>query len=154
MKRKELIDDCSKIFKCTYFQMEEQIIFFFCFHLSCLRQREPLNIRVWGNSVFYVGNRRRVVPVVFTVLRGTVRNHLANPTGFPSAKRYNVESYPCSTAASSTPDRWEYIIIRAQGEARCCFAPFALSRVALHRNSMQIRSQTSPSALDFDEISE
>lgn len=48
----------------------------------------------------------------------SARNHpepFANPTRLPSAKRYTVESYPCPIGASSTPDRWEYIIIRARG---------------------------------------
>lgn len=65
------------------------------------------------------GNRSPVVSVAFAVLRGTVRNHLANPMGFPSAKRYNVESYLCPTGVTSTSDRWEYIIIRGGGAISC-----------------------------------
>lgn len=124
------------------------------FHFYFIFDKKSLNIRYLRKFGFL---RRKSTSCRSCRIYSSARNRpelaRSNPMGLPSAKRYIVESYPCPTGASSTPDRWEYIIIRARDEARC-FAPFALNRVALHRNSMQMRSQTSSLALRFDETLE
>lgn len=90
----------------------------FSFILPSIKRSEYTSLRKFGFL------RRKSTSCHSCRIYSSARNRpelaRSNPTGLPSAKRYIVESYPCPTGASSTPDRWEYIIIRARDEALFC----------------------------------